>query len=57
MQVVIKDIRFEFDPQSIFANVTIGNRAYSVSALMTSEDLERIGKIFLGQAELLRGTE
>jgi hypothetical protein len=54
-QVKVKDVDFCFDQQTIFTNVTIGGRACATSVLLDADDLERIGRVFLGQAKLLRG--
>jgi len=55
MELIIKNIRFEFDCQTSFVNVTIGNMAVAVSALMDADELEKLGRTFLQQAKLLRG--
>ena len=55
MQFTIKDFTVVLEPENPFLRLTIGGRAFSTSALVDAEDLERIARIFNEQARKIRG--
>jgi hypothetical protein len=57
MQFAIKDFTIVLEQEDPFVRLTIGGRAYSTSALVDAEDLERIARILNNEARKLRGEE
>jgi hypothetical protein len=55
MEFTVKDLSISIEPESPFMRLTVGGRAYSTSALMDADDLERIARVFNDQARKLRG--
>jgi hypothetical protein len=57
MQFQIKDFTIALEQEDPFMRLTVGGRAYSTSALVDADDLERIARIFNNEARKLRGDE